>query len=448
MAQAVILPKLGQQTEESTIIKWHKKVGDKVQKGDVLFEMETDKAVLEAESFFEGTLLRILVPENQTVPVNTVVAFIGEEGETVPDTPPPVAVSAPSTNIGPGRTAPCPSPSPVLSGATAAVAPPTAPVEAVLPRPTRHRVSPRARALARQWGIDPSLVPGSGPGGRVITRDVEAWLERTGYRQLHVTPAARQVAQREQVNLLEVRGSGTRGRIVLEDVQRFLATRPRRMSKMRQVIAQRLTHSFTTTPHFYVTVSADMTDLLAYRQELKAQGLAFKVTDFVLKAVVMTLQEFPILNSVVEGAMVRWRDHIDLGLAVGLDDGLVVPVIRSAEALSLRELSKTAAELAEKARAGKLLPNEMTGSSFTVSNMGMLDVENFAAIINPGEAAILAVASTRPTPVVRDDEIVIRSIMKMTLSGDHRIVDGTTGARFVNAVRAKLEDGELWKRLI
>ena len=209
------------------------------------------------------------------------------------------------------------------------------------------------------------------------------------------------------------------------------------MSKMRQVIAQRLTQSFRDTPHFYVTVAVDMTDLIAYRNQLKAAGAPYTVTDFIAEAVVLTLQEFPGVNSSTDGKTAWWHSHVNLGIAVSLDQGLVVPVVRAAEQLSLLELCQRSKELAEKARAGKATPDDLSGGTFTITNMGMLDVENFGAIINPGEGAILAVASTKPQPVVRDGQIVVRQMMKMTLSCDHRIVDGALGARFANAVKTE-----------
>jgi pyruvate dehydrogenase E2 component (dihydrolipoamide acetyltransferase) len=190
-----------------------------------------------------------------------------------------------------------------------------------------------------------------------------------------------------------------------------------------------------------------MTDLFVYRKELKDRGDAYTVTDFILEAVILSLLEFPIVNSVTDGTTVKWHGSVDLGMAVSLDEGLVVPAIRNAEALTLKELHDTAKALADKARTGKLLPDEMTGTTFTVSNMGMMNVENFHAIINPGEGAILAVSSTIDTPVVKNGQIKVRSMMKITLSTDHRIVDGATGAAFVNSIRSKLEDVELWKSL-
>jgi len=219
------------------------------------------------------------------------------------------------------------------------------------------------------------------------------------------------------------------------------------MSKMRQIIAQRLAQSVVTAPHFFVTVEVDMTDLVKFRAQLKEKGAPYTVTDFISQAVVLTLKEFPEVNSATDGKTTRWNSHVHLGVAVSLEQGLVVPVIRNADELSMAEVNARSKELADKARTGKLAPDEMSGSTFTISNMGMLDVENFTAIINPGESAILAVSSTLKKAVVREDKVVVRSIMKMTLSSDHRIIDGAMAARFVNAVKQKLENLELWKLL-
>ncbi len=216
---------------------------------------------------------------------------------------------------------------------------------------------------------------------------------------------------------------------------------------MRQIIAQRLTQSFRDTPHFYVTVSVDMTALIAWRNELKAAGSPCTLTDFISQSVVLSLLEFPEVNSSTDGRTTRWHGQVNLGLAVAVPGGLVVPVIHDAGALTLLEISAASKRLADKARAGKLTPDEMAGGTFTISNMGMLNVENFSAIINPGEGAILALASALAQPVVRDGQIVIRQIMKMTLSADHRLIDGAQGAQFINTVKAKLEDMELWKNL-
>src|SRR5581483_6008923 len=258
-----------------------------------------------------------------------------------------------------------------------------------------------------------------------------------GYAQLRITPSAKEKAAKEKLDLLTLAGTGDGGRITMADVDRALAERPRTMNKMRQIIAQRLTQSVVTAPHFFVTVEVDRTELVRLRAQLKEKGAPFTVTDFIAEAAVLTLKEFPDVNSTTDGKTVRWHSHVHLGVAVSLDQGLVVPVIRHADELTLAELNAQAKDLAERARAGKLPPDEMSGSTFTISNMGMLDVENFTAIINPGESAILAVSSTVKKPVVRDEKVVVRSIMKLTLSSDHRIIDGAMAAKFANAIKQK-----------
>lgn len=463
MAQTVIFPKLGQTMEEGAIVKWHKKEGDAVAKGDILFEIETDKANLEVESFFEGTLIKVIVGEGITVPVNTVVGYIGEKGEKAPDAPPPQATApaavpaaaiaataaastkaAPSTASRPPAFA-APAAVPVLSPAAPVSRPPTPAAPAAA---ARLVISPRARALARDRAIDPARIAGSGPGGRIVEKDVRGHMEANNYDSLRITPAAKRLAQEKDVDILTVRGTGDGGRIMISDIERAARRRPVVMSRLRQVIAKRLVESKQTIPHFYVTVAVDMTDLMKFRAGLKEAGIKYSVNDFILEAVVLSLEEFPVVNSVTNGREVAWRGDVDLGVAVSIDNGLLVPVVRAAQLLTLAELRDQAKVLATKARDGKLTPDEMTGSGFTVSNMGMLDVENFHAIVNPGEAAILAVSSAREQVVVVDGQIAIRTIMKMTLSADHRIVDGATGANFANAIRQKLENIELWRALV
>ena len=456
MAQAVIFPKLGQTMEEGAIVKWLKKEGDPVVKGDILFEIETDKANLEVESFFEGVLLKIYIREGVTVPVNTVVGYVGAAGEKAPDQPPKAAAT-------PAAPAPVPAAAAATPAAAAPAAAAKAPVQtsapAAAPRPApqpvaapvtaaRLVISPRAKALAKDACIDPSRITGSGPNGRIVEKDVQGYLTSSGYDALRITPAAKRLASEKEIDILTVRGSGDGGRIMVEDIERCLKRKPVALSRMRQVIARRLVESKQTIPHFYVTVKADITDLMTYRADLKAKGLNYSVNDFILESVILSLEEFPIVNSVTDGLTVSWRGDVDLGMAVSVENGLLVPVIRAAQSLTLRELNAQAKALAEKARTGKLTPDEMVGSSFTVSNMGMLGVDQFTAIINPGEAGILAVSSGRQVPAVVNGEIKIRTIMAMTLSADHRIVDGSTGALFVNAIKSKLENIELWKSLV
>ena len=421
------------------------------------FEIETDKANLEVESFFEGVLLKIYVREGITVPVNTVVGYVGAKGEKVPDQP-PKAEAAPAAAPAPATAAPA-APAPAPAAPRATVVPVAAPVAAPAPRPApqpaaapapaaRLIISPRAKALAKDACIDPARIRGTGPNGRIVEKDVQAYLDSVHYEALRITPAAKRLAAEKDIDILTVRGSGDAGRIMIEDVERAIRRKPVALSRMRQVIARRLVESKQTIPHFYVTVKADITDLMTFRADLKAKGTVYSVNDFVLEAVTLSLEEFPIVNSVTDGATVSWRGDVDLGMAVSVDNGLVVPVIRAAQTLTLKELNAQAKALADKARAGKLAPDEMVGSSFSVSNMGMMNVDQFSAIINPGEAGILAVASARQVPAVINGEIKIRSVMAMTLSVDHRIVDGSVAAQFANAVRAKLENLELWKALV
>jgi len=460
MAQAVIFPKLGQTMEEGAIVKWLKKEGDPINKGDILFEIETDKANLEVESFFEGVLLKIYIREGITVPVNTIVAYVGAAGEKVPAQAPKAdvpaaapaqvaAASAPAAE--PAKAAPAATPLPAAASvAPAAVpAPRPAPKPVAAPAPAaRLIISPRAKALAKDACINPARVTGTGPDGRIVEKDVQAYLASVGYESLRITPAAKRLAAEKEIDILTVRGSGDAGRIMVEDVERALRRRPVALSRMRQIIARRLVESKQTIPHFYVTVKADITDLMAYRADLKAKGYSFSVNDFVLEAVILSLEEFPVVNSVTDGQTISWRGDVDLGMAVSVENGLVVPVIRAAQTLTLKELNAQAKALADKARNGKLIPDEMVGSSFTVSNMGMMNVDQFMAIINPGEAGILAVSTGRQMPAVVNGEIKIRTIMAMTLSVDHRIVDGSVGAQFVNAIKSKLENPELWKALV
>jgi len=442
MAHTVIMPKLGQTVEESTVLKWHKRVGEPVKKGEILFEIETDKAVLEIESFVDGTLLKIIVQEGETVPVTAPVAFIGQPGEPIPDVPAPV-LPKPQEVKPDAIHAPHPvTPIRQYSATPSTPKPITTPIQ-----PTRKTISPRARRMANERAISFEPISGSGPGGRVTEKDVLNYLEAKKYNELRITPAAKALAVREKIDLLSVEVNDPKEKISIEDIERKIAEKPKEMSKIRQIIANRLTKSFSSTPHFYVTAAIDMTDLLEFRKKLKKENKPYSVTDFILKASSVALKEFPALNSTTDGKSVRWHSRIHLGLAVDVKDGLVVPVIRNADAISLSELHEQVVALVAKARNGKLSPDEMTGSTFTISNMGMLNVENFTAIINPGESAILAIASIFSAPTVVKDEIKIRSILKTTVSADHRIVDGAMAARFINRIKNMLEDMTLWTNM-
>jgi pyruvate dehydrogenase E2 component (dihydrolipoamide acetyltransferase) len=444
MVTPIVMPKFGQMTEDSAIVEWLKKEGDTVAKGDVLFLVETDKSVMEVESFSAGTLLKIVVGVGVSVPVQSVVAYLGDKGEAVPATPAPARPAPPSAPPAVKTAAPA---ARAVAPIAVAPAPAVAPAALSPAAPVRFRISPRAAALAEESVIDAHAIVGSGPEGRIVEKDVKAYLEANGYASLRVSPAAKALAAKEGLDLLTLRADNAGKRIEVADVERAIAEKPTAMSKMRQVIAQRLTQSVVTAPHFYVTVEVDMTEALAQRARLNAAGARYTVTDFIAQASVLALKEFPAVNSATDGKTFRWHSRVHLGIAVNLDQGLVVPVVRDADEMTMAELSARAKQLVDKARASGLAPDEMSGSTFSISNMGMLDVENFTAIINPGESAILAVSSTIRKPVVRGDEIVARPVLKLTLSSDHRLIDGATAARFVNSIKNKLEDNGLWSAL-
>ena len=435
MAHAIRMPKPGQMTEECVLTSWLKAEGDPVHRGDVLFEIETDKSSMEVEAFDEGVLLRRLVPEGATVPVNAICGWVGKPGEGIPEAEvaaaPPVAqapIAAPAPVIPATPAAPVP---PAVSAATASPAPAaSAPASS-----GRIRISPRATRLAAEAGIDPRTLAGTGPDGRIVERDVRAAIAAAdaGATAAAATgPASVAPAASVWAAVPETPAS------VVPSVEG--EEEPRPLSRMRRIIADRLTTSYRTTPHFTVTVSADVTRLMAHRAELKSAGVDLTVTDFVLAAAAQTLVEFPDVNSRTDGVSVFPRRRVHLGLAVALPSGLVVPVIRDADRLTVTEIHDRAAALGAAARDGKLTVDEMTGSTFTVSNLGMFGVDEFSAIINPGEAAILAVASALRQPVAIGDALAVRWMMKLTLSSDHRLVDGEMAARYLNALRRRLED--------
>ena len=458
MATKVPVPRLGQSEETVTIQSWKVKEGDVIKKGDVLFDVETDKAVLDVESQFEGTVLKILVPAGKEVPVLCTGLIVGNPGEDIS------ALVAEASAPAPKAAAPAPAPKAVAPAPKAAAPKAAAPAPASAPAPSapkaaapapaaapaKKAVSPRARAFAKDFLIDLNKVPGTGGSvGRVTEKDVKDYLETSGYNAKKITPAALNVAKENKLELLSLNGSGEGGRITLADVKDAVSELPKPMSTMRKVIARRLSESKHVMPHFYVTVSIDMSAVKAKRAELKKNNISISVNVFIAKAVALALKEFPNINSECIGDSVVTKSKVNLGIAVSLDNGLVVPVIRNADKKAMDELADEIAEQAAKARAGKLTPEDMSGGSFTISNMGMMNVESFCAIINPGESGILAVASAVPTPVVdKEGKIVVHDMMKITLSVDHRIVDGSEGAKFVNAVKAKLEDASLWDTLI
>jgi pyruvate dehydrogenase E2 component (dihydrolipoamide acetyltransferase) len=425
--------------EEATIVRWLKKEGETVRKGDVLLEIQTDKAVLEVESFASGTLLKILAQPGETLPVLEVIGFIGEPGEELPEVPKPPPKAAPAEKKPAPR-----APSPPKAPPEARAAPEEAPVSPAAPAPPAERrfsISPRAKSLARERVIDPTKIVGTGPNGRVIERDVLAYLEKKGYERLLISPTARRLAADLRMDILDLKGRGAAGKIVKADVLKAEREKPRPLSMTRKIIASKMVQSAREIPYFLVTVAVDMTELAALRDRLNEEGTQrISYNDFIVKACGSALRSFPIVNGTCLGDTYKISEDVHIGIAVDTEEGLVVPVIRDVDQKPLAHIASESAKLVEKVRNKKLLPDELSGATFTISNMGMLGVESFTAIIPPNQAAILAVGSIADSIVVRNGEPTVRKIMKITLSSDHRIVDGATAARFLNEIRERLEN--------
>ena len=445
MAEKVIMPKAGQTMEEGTIVSWLKKEGEKVEKGEPIMVIQTDKADLEVESTASGVLAAILVKEGETVPVLAPCAVItapGEEfdrekflreEETAPAAKAPDRAETPKEEKEAKET-------------------PQPPAE---PHPQGVRATPAARKIAEAKGVDLSRVEGSGVSGRIMREDVEKAAE--GGR-VFASPYAKKLAREGGIDLSEIKGSGPRGRIVKEDVQAALAARARvleapaqapsepgqvevvELTGMRKAIAGALQLSKQQAPHFYATVEVDMTRAMAFRSYLKETGRKITVNDLVLRAVVLALRKHRRVNCRIEGNRVTYFPQVNLGVAVGLEEGLVVPVIVEADRMNLEELSRQSRRITTSAREGKLIG--MGQGTFTVTNLGMFAVESFAAIINPPEGAILAVGAVKDSIVVKDQTFSIRKVMKLTLSVDHRVIDGVLAARFLGAVKEGLENPE------
>ncbi len=405
MAEVIKMPRMSDTMTEGVIIAWHKKVGDKIKSGDLLAEIETDKAVMEFESFQEGTILYIGAEKGQAVPVDTIIAILGKEGEDYQ--------SLLSANAAP---APVSSPAPKAeSAATAqtAVAQPTA-ATATLVQPIssgngKVKASPLAKKIAKEQGIDIAAIKGSGDEGRIIKRDVESFNPK-----LHPSFT---------INA-PVGG--------YEDVPN---------SQMRKTIARRLAESKFTAPHFYLKMEINMDNALIARKQLnEISDVKISVNDFVIKAVALALRKNPKVNCSWMGDFIRYYNYVNIGMAVAVEDGLVVPVIRTPDQKSLSMISSEAKSYAVKARERKLQPSDWEGNTFTISNLGMMDIDEFTAIINPPDACILAVGKSKEVPVLVNGQLKNTSVMKVTLSCDHRAVDGALGAAFLQTFKSYLEN--------
>lgn len=430
----VVMPKMGDTMEEGKVITWRKHEGDTVAKGDALAEIETEKVNIEAEAFFAGTLRKIIAPEGATVPVGQPIALIGDPAEPIPAEfgGAPTQAAAPAqaapaaqaaTPVAQAQqatpTRPAAAPVAVANGHAAQMAAP-----AVTQGDGRLFISPLARHIAAEHNLDIHQIQGTGPGGRIIRDDV------LGALQSGQAIVAEPIAPMAPVAPTPVGPE-------VEAVP---------LSQMRKTIAKRLQQSMQTAPHFYVTVTVDATRLMQSRAQINeyaatlAEPMKVSVNDLVVKAVATTLTRMPQVNVSFDGERILYKKRINVGMAVALEQGLIVPVVRDADKRGLLDLARESRRLSDAARTGKLKAEELQGGTFTVSNLGMYDVESFTAIINPPESAILAVGAIIPTPVATPDrQVVVRDQMKLTLSSDHRALDGAVAARFLQQLKQLLE---------
>jgi len=413
--------------EEGRLVKWHKREGDAVKSGETLAEVETDKAVMDLVARADGVLGRIAAREGETVPVGTEIAVIAAPGETV-------ATAAP--RMGKGETG---------KVETARAAVPAEPSPSPFPLPlsptpadaTRVKASPLARRMAKEAGVDLKVVPGSGPGGRVVKKDVES-LGRSAVAmtvpqsQPMAAVGGLRPADRPTARPPEGRGGGSGP--AYEDVP---------LTQIRKTIAKRLATSLGPIPHYFLTAEVDMERAAEARAALNATlGDEDKVSfnDVILKATALALRQHRACNAWFQEDHIRYWNEVHLGMAVAVEDGLITPVVRHADLKTLSEISREARELALKARARRLQPAEYTGSTFSISNLGMFDIDQFTAVINPPEAGILAVGSVVAKPVVVGDQVTTRRRMRITMSCDHRVIDGATGAEFLRTLKQMLEN--------
>ena len=440
MATEVIMPVLGMTMESGIIVEWMKKEGDSVTEGEVLFNVETDKSVMEVEAKASGTLLKILNEPGDDVPIQQVIAYIGEEGETIAG----VGDGGPGGDAGALTTEAAGAPpeaaqdasSPEQNGQGAqAVSVGGQPERTGQPgQPARVKISPKARRHARDLGVSIENIVGTGPGGRIVFSDVEAFATQAGAAAAPASAAAAPAAPAPApATAPAASGPGTK------HVQRRAP-----LSGLRKVAATRLAESASTIPHFYLTMDVDMTRLTGLREQLigygEKRGLArVSVNDLIIKAAGITLRAFPAVNASLEGSEVVEYADVNVGFAVALDDGLVVPVVASADQKTVFEIAAVTRSMGEKARGRGLGPEDYGYGTFTISNLGMYGVDQFTAIINPPEAAILAVGRVKETPVAVDGKVEIKTMMSVTLSSDHRLIDGAVAGQFLAHLRDVLE---------
>lgn len=411
MAISVVMPRLSDTMEEGKILRWLKQEGDRVEGGDIIAEIQTDKADIEMEAFGSGTLRKILIGAGESAPVGHLIGVIAEEGENISTLLPPAMGLAAQAAALARPDAPAP-------------APPTLQTVA----PGRVKASPLAKRFARAQGIDLSMVRGSGPGGRVIRRDVVA-----------LTPSAAAVGERTP-SISSAPPIAERA-VAVAPPTSSTGYEDRELSPMRRAIAKRVAQSMATVPHFYLTVEVAMDKATELREATQAQMPDLKVTftDIIIRAVAIALGRHPAVNASFTGERIRIYSQVNIGIAVALEVGLITPVLRDCGGKSLTQIARETKSLIERARIQKLRSEEYFGGTFTVSNLGMYEIEEFTAIINPPEAAILAIGSIQSKPVIVDGRVQAGQRMRMTLSCDHRAVDGMTGATFLQEVKRLLE---------
>ncbi|HKR14330.1 MAG TPA: pyruvate dehydrogenase complex dihydrolipoamide acetyltransferase [Pyrinomonadaceae bacterium] len=406
MASKVIMPKLSPTMEEGQIARWLKKEGDKVSMGEPLAEIDTDKATMEMQALANGVLRKILIQEGQSAPLGQLIAVIGEPNEDIASV---LSEAAPAAKKEP---APAPTPAPKPSEPEPAPQAQAVAVTAALkPNADSGRiiVSPLAARIAADSGLDLRSIQGSGPNGRIIKRDIEAALTKPK------APVA---------------------------VQATSGYRDEPATQIRQTIAKRLVTSIGPVPHFFLTIDIEMDRAAEMRESIKAldPDLKISVNDIIIKVAAAALVQHPQVNASFQDKFIRYYEHADIGVAVAIEDGLITPVIRAANQKSLSQIAGEVRELAERARSKKLKPEEYTGATFSISNLGMFGIDEFTAVINPPEGAILAVGTMTPKPVVRDNQVVVRQMMRVTMSCDHRVIDGATGAKFLQTFKKILEN--------
>lgn len=440
VAKEVIMPKLGMTMETGTIIRWFKEQGEPVQTGDLLLEVMTDKINIEVESYETGILLKRYYEADTVVPVNQVIAYIGAEGESVPDSPPDSSAQPDESAAEAGQQAQPAAEAVADSGHMSE--------DAGVSNGGKVRATPAARKLAREQGVPLEQIKGTGERGRIHAADVEAYIEANAVR---ATPLARKIAEAEGLDLREVKGTGVHGKVMQSDVA---SSRPaavqqedslQKLEGVRKIIAQRMAQSAFTAPHVTLTSEVDMTRSMELRSSLlpvieKQTGSRLSYTEIIIKAVAHQLRKHPQIRTQLDGEYIRYVSDIHIGLAVANDNGLVVPVIQHADQKGLAELTQESKSLAALARENKLKPNQISGGTFTISNLGMYAVDAFTPIINQPESAILGVGRIKEKAVGMDGQIVLRPMMTLSLSFDHRIIDGAPAAAFLTDLKQSLEN--------